>query len=213
MKTIRYTLLSDGSSDRMLMPILDWLLCQHCPEYAMESVWADLGRLRQPPKSLQDKIKVTLDLYPCELLFIHRDAERVTIETRQAEILKALVGLAAPPVICVIPVRMQEAWLLFDEFAIRRAAGNPNGRNIIKLPEIRSVENIPDPKELLFNIIRESSGLHGARLKKLNPHKSVFLISQSIDNYSPLRSISAFHALENQLIKTLATNCWVATDL
>lgn len=166
MRTIRYTLLSDGSSDRMLMPMLDWLLCQHCPEYAMESAWADLGRLRQPPKSLSDKIKVTLDLYPCALLFIHRDAERVDFDSRHAEILKALEGLEAPPVICVIPVRMQEAWLLFDESAIRRAAGNPNGRNDLNLPEARSVESIPDPKELLFNIIRESSGLHGARLKK-----------------------------------------------
>lgn len=195
------------------MPILDWLLCQHCPEYAMESDWADLGRLRQPPKSLPDKIKVTLDLYPCDLLFIHRDAERVTFEARHAEILKALEGLGAPPAICVIPVRMQEAWLLFDESAIRRAAGNPNGMNNLNLPETRFVESIPDPKELLFNIIRESSGLHGARLKKLNPHKRAFLISQSIDDYSPLRSICAFQALENQLKNTLVANGWVTTDL
>ena len=192
------------------MPMLDWLLCQHCPEYAMESAWADLGRLRQPPKSLSDKIKVTLDLYPCALLFIHRDAERVDFDSRHAEILKALEGLEAPPVICVIPVRMQEAWLLFDESAIRRAAGNPNGRNDLNLPEARSVESIPDPKELLFNIIRESSGLHGARLKKLNPHKRAFLISQTIDDYSPLRSISAFQTLENQLKDTLVANGWVA---
>lgn len=213
MKTIRYTLLSDGSSDRMLMPVLDWLLCQHCPEYAMESAWADLGRLRQPPKSLPDKIEVTLELYPCDLLFIHRDAERVAFDTRQSEILKALEGLAAPPVICVIPVRMQEAWLLFNESAIRKAAGNPSGRNNLNLPEIRTVENIPDPKELLFNIIRESSGLHGARLKKLNPHKRAFLVSQSIDDYSPLRSINAFQVLENQLKITLVSNGWVTTGL
>lgn len=70
MKSIRYTLLSDGSSDRMLMPILDWLLCQHCPEYALESDWADLSRLPQPPKTLPDRIKDTLELYPCDLLFI-----------------------------------------------------------------------------------------------------------------------------------------------
>ncbi|OGR25272.1 MAG: hypothetical protein A2X83_12675 [Desulfuromonadales bacterium GWD2_54_10] len=208
MKTIRYTLLSDGSSDRMLMPILDWLLCQHCPEHAVESDWADLGRLPQPPKTLSDKIRLTLDLYPCDLLFIHRDAEKVPFETRHTEITRALDGLETPSTICVIPVRMQEAWLLFDEPAIRRASGNPNGRNNLNLPDTRSVESIPDPKELLFHIIRESSGRHGTRLKKLNPRKCAFRVSELIDDFSPLRSINAFQALENQLKNALTANGW-----
>ena len=80
MKTIRYTLLSDGSSDRMLMPIIEWLLYQYCPEIEIESSWADLGRLPQPPKTLPEKIEVTLDLYPCDLLFVHRDAENESYE-------------------------------------------------------------------------------------------------------------------------------------
>lgn len=208
MKTIRYTLLSDGSSDRMLMPILDWLLCRHCQEYAVESEWADLGKLRQPPKSLPDRIRVALDIYPCDLLFIHRDAEKEPFETRRAEIIRALEGLVTPPAICVIPVRMQEAWLLFDEPAIRRAAGKPNGRNNLNLPDTKTVECIPNPKELLFDIIRESSGLSGARLKKLNPHKCAFRVSESIEDFSPLRSIKAFEDLENQLKTTLFANGW-----
>lgn len=206
MKRLRYTLLSDGSSDRMLMPILDWLLCQHCPEHAVESDWADLGRLPQPPKTLSERIRVTLDLYPCDLLFIHRDAEKESYETRHTEIHKAFEGLETPPVICVIPVRMQEAWLLFDKSAIRKAAGNPNGRNNINLPETKSVESIPDPKELLFAIIRESSGRHGTRLKKLNLNKCAFLVSQSIDDFSPLRAVNAFQTLENQLKTALSSN-------
>lgn len=192
------------------MPILDWLLCQHCVEHAVESAWADLGRLPQPPKTLPDKIRVTLDLYPCDLLFIHRDAEKVPFETRHAEITKALDGLEIPPAICVIPVRMQEAWLLFDESALRRAAGNPNGRNDLVLPDTRSTESIPDPKGLLFNIIRESSGRHGARLKKLNLHKCAFLVSQSIEDFSPLRSIKSFQALEAQLKNDLVANGWTS---
>lgn len=211
MKSIRYTLLSDGSSDRMLMPIIDWLLCQYCPECSVESDWADLGRLPQPPKSLPDKIRVALNLYPCDLLFIHSDAEKEPFETRHAEITRALGGLVTPPAIYVIPVRMQEAWLLFDESAIRRAAGNPNGRNIINFPDTRLVEKIPDPKELLFNIIRASSGLHGTRLKKLNLHKRAFLVSQSIEDFSPLRSISAFQILEEQLKSTLVASGWKPT--
>ena len=190
------------------MPILDWLLCQHCSEYAVESEWADLGKLRQPPKALPDRIRVALDIYPCDLLFIHRDAEKEPFETRHAEIIRALEGLVTPPAICVVPVRMQEAWLLFDEPAIRMAAGNPNGRNNLNLPDTRAVDKIPDPKEFLFSTIRESSGLHGTRLKKLNPRKCAFRVSELIEDFSPLRSINAFQALENQLKITLVANGW-----
>jgi hypothetical protein len=203
MKTIRYTLLSDGSSDRMLMPILDWLLYQHCPEHAVESNWADLGRLPQPPKTLQEKIRVTLDLYDFDILFIHRGAEKEPYETRYTQIIKALEGLNTPPAICVIPVRMQEAWLLFDESAIRRGAGNPNGRTPLNLPSLNSVDNLPDPKQCLFDLIRTSSGLKGARLKKLKHRECAFRVSQSITDFSPLRSVNAFQALENQLKNTL----------
>ena len=204
MNTIRYTLLSDGSSDRMLMPILDWLLQQHLPEHAVNSAWADLGRVQRPPKTLPDKIKVALDLYTCDILFIHRDAEKEPFEVRYDEITAALKGLETPPVVCVIPVRMQEAWLLFDEAAIRRAAGNPNGLTRITIPGLKMTESLPDPKECLFDLIRESSGLKGARLKKLKPRKCAFLISQSIEDFSPLRALGAFHALEEHLKETLA---------
>ena len=206
MRTIRYTLLSDGSSDKMLMPILDWLLYQHCPEYAVKSAWADLAKLPRPPKTLPDKIRETLDLYPCDILFIHRDAEKESYENRYSQIAKALKEIDTPPAIYVIPVRMQEAWLLFNETAIRRAAGNPNGNNQIRLPPLKSVENLPDPKQILFDLIRESSGLKGVRLKKLNHHKYAFDVSQHITDFSPLRSVNAFQALEDQLKKTLALN-------
>jgi hypothetical protein len=188
----------------MLLPILDWLLYQHSPEHAVESAWADLGRLQQPPKTLPDKIIKSLDLYPCDILFIHRDAEKEAYATRYSEIITAIEQLEMPPVICVIPVRMQEAWLLFDEAALRRAAGNPNGHNPLDLPNMKSIENLPDPKELLFTLIRESSGLKGARLKKLNIHKLAFLVSQAIADFSPLRALHAFCALEEQVKRTLA---------
>jgi hypothetical protein len=42
------------------------------------------------------------------------------------------------PVVCVVPVRMMEAWLLIDEMAIRRVAGNPNGRIPIELPVLNN---------------------------------------------------------------------------
>ncbi|MEH2437636.1 MAG: hypothetical protein V7K25_25980 [Nostoc sp.] len=42
MKELCYTLLSDGSSDKALMPILTWLLREHQVECAIQSNWADL---------------------------------------------------------------------------------------------------------------------------------------------------------------------------
>lgn len=208
MKTIRYTLLSDGSSDRMLLPVIDWLLCQHCPEIAVESSWADLGRLPQPPKSLSNKIRVALELYPCDLLFVHRDAETERYEVRHAEICRELEGLDTPPAICVIPVRMLEAWFLFDESAVRKAAGNPHGRNFFYLPNSNSLEKLPNPKKILFDLISGSSGRSGVRLKKLNLHQCAFLVSQFIDDFSPLRSMTAFQSLEQELVDTLVEHEW-----
>ena len=211
MNTIRYTLLSDGSSDRMLMPILDWLFHQHCPESSVDSAWADLGRLPRPPKTLPEKITTTLDLYPCDILFIHRDAEKESFDVRFRQITEAVRGLNCPPVICVIPVRMQEAWLLFDKEAIRRAAGNPNGLTALNLPRLNKVESLPDPKERLFELIRKSSDLKGTRLKKLNLHKCAFLVSQSIVDFSPLRSVHAFCAMEETMLATLADSGYLVS--
>ena len=210
MSTIRYTLLSDGSSDRMLMPVIDWLLCQHCPQYAVESDWADLGRLPLPPKIMPERIKAALELYPCNLLFVHRDAEKESYETRKAQIIGALNGLATPPAICIIPVRMQEAWLLFDVPAIRRAAGNPNGRIPLVLPALASVEKIPDPKQVLFDLICTSSEFTGVRLKKLkaNLRSTAHRVPQNINDYSPLRNVQAFKKLENDLLAVVQQQGW-----
>lgn len=136
---LRYTLITDGSSDAALMPILNWLLRKNGVSQAIQGEWADLREARMTHKvTLPIKIREAVRLYPCHLLFVHRDAERETREKRLTEIndavAKAMASIEVPPVVCVIPVRMQEAWLLFDEPAIRYAAGNRNGRMPLDLP-------------------------------------------------------------------------------
>jgi hypothetical protein len=210
MSRIRYTLLSDGCSDRVLIPILDWLLHRQCPNYAIDSQWANLGRLQVPPKKLPDRIKVTLDLYETNLLFVHRDAERESIEMRKREIMSALHGMATPPAVCIVPVRMQEAWLLFDERAIRSAAGNPNGAMQLQLPSADSIESLPDPKDRLYALIRDASGRSGTRLKKLKPYQCVHRISESIDDFSPLRALPALQSLEQELEIVVQEKGWNA---
>ncbi|MGH9764618.1 MAG: hypothetical protein ACREDR_41175 [Blastocatellia bacterium] len=126
MTEIRYTLVADGSSDRALIPILNWLLLQYHPGIPIQAEWADLRRLAARPRGLSERIRQSIDLYPCDILFVHRDAERETRESRVAEINTAIQDIRGlPDSIRVVPVRMQEAWLLFDEPAIRSAAGNP----------------------------------------------------------------------------------------
>src|SRR6266511_2363362 len=151
MRELRLTLLSDGSSDRALLPLLVWLLRQHHVESAIQTAWADLRRLPRPPRGLPQRIQQALELYPCDLLFVHRDAERLAHSARIAEIQRG-VELATkqgplPSVVRVVPVRMQEAWLLFDEAVIRTAAGNPNGRQPLELPRLRGcLETPPMPQ-------------------------------------------------------------------
>ena len=204
MKEVRYTLLSEGTSDKALLPILNWLLRVHLPGYAIQAEWADLARFPKPPKNLAARINASLDYYPCDVLFIHRDADNQGLPHRQTEIDKALHEIAQNkrvPTICVIPVRMTEAWLLGDETAIRKAAGNPKGNQNLLLPKLKSIENIADPKKLLHTLIQEASGASGRRLKKFNARLSshVYRIAELIDDFQHLRELEAFRTLESSV--------------
>lgn len=166
--------------------------------------WADLRGLRRPPRSLGERIAVALDLYPCELLFVHRDAERMERAQRVDEIRAALSAVhSAPPVVCVVPVRMQEAWLLFDEVALRRAAGCPNGKMPLALPSLERVEQESNPKAILHALLRQASGLQGRRAKQIRPHVQVHRLAEIMDDFSPLRALPAFRALEEELAGAL----------
>jgi hypothetical protein len=208
---LRYTLLADGSSDRALMPILTWALRQQGVVCAIQSTWADLGRLRKRPKTFVERIITAWQLYPCDLLCIHRDAERDPFDIRHAEIMRALDDIVRqkqtiPAAICVVPVRMQEAWLLFDEIAIRTAAGNPRGRQELPLPRLGDMERLPDPKEILQQIVRTASGLSGRRLQRLTV--STQRIADLIDDFTPLRALSAFQALEREIDTVVTDHGW-----
>lgn len=213
MSQLRYTLHSDGSSDRRLLPILTWLLRQYLPDYAIQATWADLRRLRHRPQGLDQKIERCLDLYPCDFLFVHRDAENEPPDVRREEIAQALQLLSErPSAVCVVPVRMQEAWLLFDEKAIRKAAGNPNGKIALDLPAFAHIETIPDPKQKLYQALRAASGLQGRRLKSFRAAEHAYRVVELIDDFSPLRMLSAFVALEEETHSVLVSAGWLQSQ-
>lgn len=196
----RFSLLTDGSSDRALVPILEWLVRSHAPEITFSILWADLRRLRKPPRGLKERVEAALALYPCDVLFIHRDTEGEQRQARVAEIANALSQIDSEDFhsVHVIPVRMQEAWLLIDEQSIRLAAGNPNGAEPLDLPRVRRLETLPDPKQILYDALRTACGLTGRRLENFvakEMKRSSVRVAELIEDYSPLLQLSAFDVL------------------
>jgi hypothetical protein len=205
---LTFTLVSDGSSDRALIPVLSWLLRQHSTRDFVRQ-WADLRQLRQPARSLSEKIERALILYPCDLLFIHRDAEGESRDVRVAEIQGHLVQSApGHPAVCVVPVRMQEAWLLFNEAVIRLAADNPRGRMLLELPSLERLEDVADPKDLLWKSLVTASGLRPGRRHRFLPAARTHRVAELIEDFSPLRKLSAFQALEEDVKTTIAERHW-----
>ncbi len=209
---LRFTLLSDGSSDRVLLPMLEWLLTTNGVTFPIQPQWADLRRMPNPPRELHERMVEACRQYPCDLMFIHRDAENAGYQQRVTEIRVAITKLDEEienlPIVCVIPVRMQEAWFLFDEQALREASGNPRGRQKLNLPPIRQCDQIADPKTLLHKLLRQASGRRGRRLKQFKPEQAVHLLALNINNFSPLRALDAFKVLEADVQKIIIKNGW-----
>jgi len=207
---LRYTLLTDGSSDAALVPVINWLIAEANYNGSLQPAWAELRHLPAPPDSLVDKIQLAIKLYPCDILFIHRDAERESYDKRVMEIETAITEAKIQQIyICVIPIRMQEAWLIFDEFAIRAAAGNKNGKTPLNLPSVNHLESLPNPKENLHSALRNASGLSGRRLKRFNTYSAAHDVTDFISDFTPLYNLSAFqHLAEDvkRIIRQLQDN-------
>lgn len=204
MPELRFTLVADGSSDRALAPILRWALHQRLNTRPTVE-FADLRKLPRRPRALSDRIARGIELYPCEILFVHRDAERESIDKRLQEIQEALENIQEDiPWIGVVPIRMQEAWLLIDANALRKAADGAGSR-LPTLPPIKRLEGLPDPKRRLRDLMRQANGSRGRKLKKFNRdlERRIQRLSETIDDFSPLRELSAFRRLEKDIQKVL----------
>lgn len=201
MKRVTATLVTDGSSDRLLVPLIELLFSEHTDQ-AYQVNCAD--GLPPVASGLKARIEAALALFPCDILFVHRDAERMSPGVRQQEIESSWPdSLPKAVLICVIPVRMTEAWLLASELPIRSAVGNPNGVEPLGLPAIKDIESLPDPKEVLFSALKAASGLNASRKKRFNPHAFRHRVSELAGDLAPLRQLASFRHLEAQLQKHL----------
>jgi len=198
---VRFTLVAEGSTDEALMPILRWAIRSDRRVKEIEAQFAPPAFLPPAREGLTAKIRRAIDLYPADLLFVHRDADTAGIEVRRAEILSAVEQagrtLSAVP---VVPVRMTEAWLLIDEAAIRMAADNPAGTMSLGLPpRIAAFEDKADPKTLLYQALAAACGQRGRRLARFLPHTRTSLVANRIEDFASLRQLSAFRAFEQAL--------------
>jgi len=200
-RPIRYTLLCDGSSDAVLSYPIEWLLADLGWHEASGS-WADLRTIRPPVRSLHERVLAASRWYPCDILFIHRDAERQPTEYRLREIRDAVQGQGGgPPYVCVVPVQTSEAWLLHDEMAIRRASGNPRGRLRLNLPAVARIESVREPKTVLRSALIKASGTSGRRRKQARRDFGAMRhrVAELVDTYEPLRALAAFRRFEMEL--------------
>lgn len=198
--TLSYTLIADGSSDIAIMSIIDWLIREHRPDLYVVGQFA--GNVGQTAPGLAERLSVALRLFPCDILFVHRDAEGASLADRQREI-AAAVGTQHPRWVTVVPVRMTEAWLLSDEAAIRAAAGNRRGVADLGLPPKRNWQSLKDPKRILFDALRTATEKSGRTLAKFSATRARLLVGQRTADFSALRGISSFDMFENRLVAVL----------
>ena len=201
--TLPATLVTDGPSDRVIEPILRWLM-RRLTTAEFEIRWADLRGLSRKPSNLAEKLAVAIQEYPCRLLFVHRDAEGQNPQVRYAEIDRAVDSAAGISQVGVVPVRMQEAWLLHDETALREAAGRPSGTEDLGLPPPHRWDKLPNPKKVLHEALRTANGAKGRRARSFKPGRAAHRMANLITDWTPLRALAAFTQLEADTRTALA---------
>jgi Domain of unknown function (DUF4276) len=198
----RFTLLAEGSSDRVLLPIIRWMLSQHHAAYEWSEQLANLSALPVAPRSLSDRISASINYFPSDILFVHRDSDNASVESRVEEIRTAFANNEdSLDVICIpiIPVRMTEAWLLISEPALRASVDNRNSRVALNLPSINNIEVIANPKQLLEEKLLMASELTGRRRKKFHFPAHRARIPDSIDNWNRLLELPSARRLYNAI--------------
>lgn len=194
MQRLTATLVAEGSSDRTLTPFIEYLLDEYCEIPHVTTFATDL-----PSGALVNRIAEAIRLFPCDMLFVHRDADRAAAADREREIFEAAATVAKLKPIAIIPIRMTEAWLLTDLQAIRRAAGNPSGTVKVALPALAKLEALPDPKSVLFDALKQASELGPQRLRRFDLFQARRQVSSFMADFGPLRQVPSFAHLETQV--------------
>ncbi len=202
MNGIRYALISDGSSDSTLLEVIKWLFDDLYPTLSANGRYCDFRQLPDPPQNgdVANRVRFAAHLTPFDICFYHRDAEstdvKKSIMKRTSEIKNVLPEDAKNMVVCVIPVKMMESWLLIDREAIKKAAGNRKYNGNLDLPKIKNLESCQTPKETLHSLLMQATNNTGRHLKRFNVEQAVHFVAEYIDDYRSLRQLKAFQIFE-----------------
>lgn len=203
MRELVYTLVGEGSSDIRLMRPIEWAIAE-ASDRPFRGQWADRRTLDATTRGLPARLAAALAQFPCDVLFVHRDSDDRDHSSRVVEIDAAITAIGGARYVKVIPVRMQEAWFLFDEMAIRTGVGRPSGREDLDLPPLGNLEALADPKALLREAIKVASERSGRRWRKYSPGEAATRVAELITDYSPLRVLPAFRRLEEDIAEALS---------
>lgn len=203
---VRFALVSEGSSERPLIPHLEEL-CVRAGADEAQGIDPRLDLLPDPPgRAVGPKLDTALTLAaPLDLVFVHRDADRVGVDARRQEIAVAAARHPHLIVVPIIPVTKLEAWLLVDESAIRRAVGNPRGRSKLNLPAARLVEGVADPKARLNDALLAAAGASGRRLARLKRefYRNRAWLLEELDLDGPITALPSWCTLLDDIDRAL----------
>lgn len=215
MPQLLLTLVGEGPTDNALLPIIEWTL--NSLELGLLPDVEFVSRFVGPKETpgvfdVVERAVVSMVDFPCDLLFLHHDADGPTASPWADQIRAAVVdsrqqGQVVPPAVPVVPVREMEAWLLIDEQAIRLAAGAARGTTPLDLPRGRAIERCPDPKLILRQALQKASGLPGRRLRDLDDVRPLD-VAAVIRSFAALRRLPAFRAFEADVRRVIGEQGW-----
>lgn len=191
--------IGEGTSDRPLADVVTELLLDRDVEVSITA--PDLAKVSPKVGHQTDrKIAAGMRLFEGapDLLIVHRDADTVGPVLRRQEVVDAASAHASGvPLVPIVPIRATEAWILFDEAAIRRVAGRPRGHEPLDLRRPRHVEDEPRPKDVLRSALVAASGATGRRrdtvVKRFPDHRRQLL--ERLDRFGPVTQLSAFQQM------------------
>lgn len=203
--SIRYTLCSEGPADQVLKHHIEWALGR-LTTLPFAGDWADPTIFDNQARDVATRAAQAVAYYPCNLLFVHRDADRDGYDIRRAEVITGLrqAGIAVASV-AVVPVRMTEAWLLCSESAVRQAAGRPMGVQTLPLPSVQRVEADSSPKKTFEQCLCVASERSGRRLEQFRRELPALRhrVAELIEDFEPLLAAPSFRRFYDELKVTL----------
>lgn len=194
MTQVTSLVLADGRSDRALLPVCVWAIRHVAPHVDI----------------IEPEFRVhrgsTRDLEPPTgygVVFVHRDAEAESVEDRHEEL--GDVCRDRSDVVRLVPVRMTEAWLVWDATAIAAAAGNPSVAPGLSVPPPAQVAGLRDPKAVLDELLVAAVG-SGARRRKQVRQRAATLrptVAENVKDFAPLLTCDAFATFVDELREAL----------